>query len=61
VPHESVAVAAKLTTALQTPASLLTLMLEGQVITGGMLSMFVMVREAVLVLPHPSEKVHVSV
>jgi hypothetical protein len=59
--HASDADAAKLTTALHTPGSLDTEIFAGQVIAGAVLSVDVIVRDAVDVLPQASVNVHDSV
>ena len=61
VPQESVAVAsAKVTTAEQFPASLDTLILSGQVITGAVVSTIVKVAVVVVVLAQASVAVKVT-
>ena len=61
VPQLSEAVAAKVTTALQTPAPAFTEILAGQVMLGAWLSFTVTVNEQVAVFPWPSLAVAVTV
>ena len=61
VPQLSDAVAAKVTTASQTPAAAFTLIFDGQAITGTSLSETVTVNEQVATFPFPSAAVAVTV
>ena len=61
IPQLSEAVAAKVTTADQLPASLLTLMLAGQVTTGASVSFTVTVKVQLTALPDGSVAVAVTV
>jgi hypothetical protein len=60
-PQLSVAVAAKVTTAVQVPAAVLAEMFDGQVIAGAWLSSTVTVKEQVAVFPAASVAVAVTV